>query len=139
MDDEISIYKVVFVGESGTGAKTSLINRILFNSFDPEQVTTLSPQNVSKPIENNLGNKIKLDIWDSPGQEIFRSLVKIFLKDSHCIILGYDITDKRSFDEIREYHYNKIKEISGDFPLIYLVANKIDLNKDKKVFRKRSK
>ena len=58
---------------------------------------------------------------------------KIFLKDSHCIILGYDITDKKSFDEIKEYHYNKVKEILGDFPLIYLVANKIDLNKDKKV------
>ena len=133
MDDEISIYKVVFVGESGTGAKTSLINRIVYNSFDPEQISTLSPQYVSKSFKNNLGNKIKLGIWDTAGQEKYRSLVKIFLKDSHCIILGYDITHKRSFDQIREYHYNKVKEIVGDFPLIYLVANKIDLNKDKMV------
>ena len=57
----------------------------------------------------------------------YRSLQNLFFKGSHCVILGYDITNKNSFDEIKNYHYNNVKNILGDEPLIYLVANKIDL------------
>ena len=61
------------------------------------------------------------------GQEKYRPLGKIFFKDSHCIILGYDIINKYSFNAIKTYFYDNVKNILGENSLIYLVDNKIDL------------
>ena len=118
-------YKIVFLGESGTGAKTCLINQIIYNDFENYSLTSAAAY-YSTFIQVKLGI-IKLNLWDTAGQERFRSINKIFIKDSHYAILGYDITNKSSFKEIENYHYNKVKNILGDEPLIYLVANKIDL------------
>ena len=127
-------YKIVFLGESGTGAKTCLINQIIYNQFENYSSTSAATY-FSTFIQVELGI-IKLDLWDTAGQERFRSINRIFIKDSHCAILGYDITNKSSFKEIENYHYNKVKNILGDEPLIYLVANKIDLIEDIKVSEK---
>ena len=125
--DYDSEFKVIFVGESGIGAKTSLINSIIGQEFDEFRQSTQSPNYASTSIKNNLDHEIKMILWDTIGQEKYRAMTNLFLKDSHCVILGYDITNKNSFDEIKNYHYNNIKEKLGDAPLIYLVANKIDL------------
>ena len=127
-------YKIVFLGESGTGAKTCLINQIIYNEFENYSFTSPAVY-YSTFIQVNLGI-IKLNLWDTAGQERFRSINGIFIKDSHCAILGYDITNKRSFKEIENYHYNKVKKILGDEPLIYLVANKIDLIGEEEVSEK---
>ena len=74
-----------------------------------------------------------LDLWDTPGQLFYRALNKHFIKDSHCAILGYDITREDSFSEIKEYHYNNDKSILKNDALIYLVANKIDMYQDQRV------
>jgi small GTP-binding protein len=127
-------YKIVFLGESGTGAKTCLINQIIYNEF--ENYSFASPAAYySTFIQVKLGI-IKLNLWDTAGQERFRSINGIFIKDSHCAILGYDITNKSSFKEIENYHYNKVKKILGDEPLFYLVANKIDLIGEEEVSEK---
>jgi Ras-related protein Rab-6A len=127
-------YKIVFLGESGTGAKTCLINQIIYNQFENYSSTSVAAY-YSIFIQVKLGI-IKLNLWDTAGQERFRSINGIFIKDSHCAILGYDITNKSSFKEIENYHYNKVKKILGDEPLIYLVANKIDLIGEEEVSEK---
>ena len=53
-------------------------------------------------------------------------MTRLFLKGSHYAVLGFDITSKDSFNEIKEYHYNLVKDMLNDDKLIYLVANKID-------------
>ncbi len=118
-------YKIVFLGESGTGAKTTLNNQIIYKIFE-ENFFGLTASFYSAFIQVELGI-IKLSLWDTTGQEKFRAMNNLFIKHSRCVILGYDITDKRSFKEIENYHYNNVKNILGDEPLIYLVANKIDL------------
>ena len=122
-------YKIVLIGETGTGAKTSLINRLYKNEFHKIIMGTTGAYFVNIFIQIKLGI-IKLQLWDTSGQEKFREINKVFIKGSHCIILGYDITLKNTFDEIQKYHYNRIKYITGDESLIYLVANKIDLIKN---------
>ena len=87
-------------------------------------------------IWTELGN-IKLKLWDTMGQEKGRKIVNLFIKGSHCIILGYDITQKFKFDEIKNYHYNNVKEIIVDDSLIFLIANKINFIEDIKVSEKR--
>ena len=101
-------YKVIFLGESGTGAKTSLIERFVYNRFNPNQLSTTSQRYADIFIQVNLGI-IKLHIWDTVGQEKFRGSNTLFIKNSHCVVLGYDIARKMTFKEI-EFHYKNAKK-----------------------------
>ena len=119
--------KVVLLGESGVG-KTSIIAQFTSGKFDPDCVTSLSAQFISKTIEfENLQKAIKFDIWDTAGQEKYRALAKIFYKDAKVIILVYDITDQRSFDEVKSYWYEMVKSNGDQDAIIAIVANKNDL------------
>ena len=119
--------KVVLLGESGVG-KTSIIAQFTSGKFDPDCVTSLSAQFISKTVEyENLNKTIKFDIWDTAGQEKYRALAKIFYKDAKVIILVYDITDQRSFDEVKSYWYEMVKNNADRDAMIAIVANKSDL------------
>ena len=119
--------KVVLLGESGVG-KTSIIAQFTTGNFDPDVVTSLSAQYVSKTVEyDNLQKAIKFDIWDTAGQEKYRALAKIFYKDAKVIMLVYDITNRRSFDELKSYWYEMVKQNADPDAIIAIVANKNDL------------
>ena len=119
--------KVVLIGESGVG-KTSIINQFTSGKFDPDCVTSLSAQFISKTVEfNNLQKAIKFDIWDTAGQEKYRALAKIFYKDARVICLCYDITDGKSFEEIKSYWYEMVKSNADPEVMYAVVANKSDL------------
>ena len=134
---KIKSYKIVFLGTSGV-AKTSLIQRFLNNKFDENEGSTLGANYTGLYIQTNLGT-IKIDLWDSSGQDKYKELSKMFIRDSQCAILCYDITNKNTFEEIKYFHYENAKQILGDNSLIYLVANKIDLIKDIKLDREAKK
>ena len=118
--------KVVLLGEAGVG-KTCIISQFTENKFDQNVLSSLSAQFVSKTIEYlDFGKAIKFDIWDTVGQERFRSMAKIFYKDAKVIIFVYDITSQKTFDALQKYWYNEIKNNCKD-PVIALVGNKTDL------------
>ena len=125
--------KVVLLGESGVG-KTCIINQFTERKFDQNVLSSLSAQFVSKTIEYlDFGKAIKFDIWDTVGQERFRSMAKIFYKDAKVIVFVYDITSQKSFDSLQNYWYDEIKTNCGVTPVIALVGNKIDLYDEQKV------
>ena len=125
--NEAETVKVVLLGESGVG-KTSIIVQFTAGKFDPDCVTSLSAQFVSKTVEfRNLNKAIKFDIWDTAGQEKYRALAKIFYKDAKGILLVYDITDLKSFNEVKSYWYNMIKQNADPDAIVAIVANKSDL------------
>ena len=131
--NEPEAIKVVLVGESGVG-KTSIISQFTSHKFDPHRETSLSAQFVSKTIEfAELGKSIKFDIWDTVGQEKYRSLAEIFYRDARVIIFVYDITSEYSFKELKNYWYEETKTKSSGKPLLAVVGNKIDLYGDQKV------
>jgi len=119
-------YKVVFFGDSGVGSKTSFINVMVKGKFIPYVNSTNGASYSSKEIYSKNGNSFKLDLWDTAGQEIYRNLTKFFCFDADCIVLGYDITRKESFENIKNFWYPMSKKISG-VNLFYLIGNKIDL------------
>ena len=123
-----TVLKVVLLGESGVG-KTCIINKFISGIFDPEVTTSLSAQFVSKTIEfKDLKQTIKFDIWDTAGQEKYRSLAKIFYKDAKVICLCYDITSLKSFTVLKDYWYEEQVKTNSDSDVIYaVVANKNDL------------
>ena len=131
-DDPIPV-KVVLLGESGVG-KTSIISQFTNNKFNPRCPTSVSAQFISKQIDFPKYNKtLKFDIWDTVGQEKYRSLAKIFYKDARIIIFVYDITTQFSFEAIKDFWYKETNENADNDPILALVANKMDLYKDEQV------
>ena len=119
--------KVVLIGEYGVG-KTSIILQYTTNKFDPDNVSSLVGSFSSKTVEFlNVQKTIKFEIWDTAGQEKYRILSKIFYKDARAIILVYDITNKSSFDEIKEYWNDQINAYKDGNAILAVVANKSDL------------
>ena len=116
--------KVILVGESGTG-KTSLINATMGLKFQEHLETTASNNFSSKKITIN-NKEYVLNLWDTIGQEKFRSLTKIFIKDSKIVLLVYDITVLKTFKEL-DYWYKIIHDILGDEPVVGICGNKQDL------------
>jgi small GTP-binding protein len=107
------VCKVVLLGESGVG-KTCIIDRFINDNFDDNQKTTGISTFTAKTMtfDEFQGKSVKFEIWDTAGQEKYRSLNKIFYKDAGVAILVYDITNSQSFEEIRQYWSNQIKEFA---------------------------
>ena len=124
MDEDSQDIKTILVGMSGTG-KTNIINALINQPFDSDQISTQTSSFVDKYITIDK-KKYHIEIWDTAGQEKYRSLTKIFIKDSKIVIFVYDITTKASFEEI-DYCVNSVKEILGETPFYALVGNKKDL------------
>ena len=118
--------KVVLIGETMTG-KTSLIKRLIENTFEEESASTLVATTVTKTFTYE-GRQLTLDIWDTAGQEKFRSLNKVFYKSAIIIILVYNITERNTFEQIVDYWYNEVKTRCIKNPIIAIVGNKSDLN-----------
>ena len=112
-DEGAQTCKVVLLGESGVG-KTCIIARFINNTFEENLISTTGASYAGKTMtfEEYGGKSIKFEIWDTAGQEKYRSLTKIFYKDAGAAILVYDITRKESFEEIQKYWINQIKEFA---------------------------
>ena len=101
--------KIVLIGESGVG-KTSIINRYISNNFSQVLTATPGASFTTKTVFlKDFNQSIKYEIWDTAGQEKYRSLAKVFYKNAAVCILVYDITRKKSFEELKNYWVNEIK------------------------------
>jgi small GTP-binding protein len=124
--------KVVLLGEAGVG-KTSIIHQFTYHKFDPDCISSISAQFISKTIEYQGYGAIKYDIWDTAGQERYRSMAKIFYKDAKVIIFVYDITSESTFDGMKDYWYEQTKINCERDAILAVVANKNDLYGDQVV------
>ena len=131
--------KVVLIGESGVG-KTSIISRFIHDTFNQNEVTSLGASYISKTVSfPEYGKSIKFDIWDTAGQEKYRSLAKVFYKDAMIIILVYDITNRDSFEALESFWYKEIKDNILSKPIYAISANKSDLYEKEKVAEEEAK
>ena len=114
-DEEIKKIKVILVGESGVG-KTCLIYRYVYGEFNDDTLCTISASSSEKTItlDDENKTKIKFEIWDTCGQEKYRNIVNIFFKDAKVAILVYDSTSRSSFNDLKNFWYNKVKENSSE-------------------------
>ncbi len=129
-EDRSSIIKVILVGDTGTG-KTNLITVSAGFEFNSNSLTTTSCSYVQKIIVKN-NKEYKINLWDTIGQEKYRSLTKIFLKDSKIVIFVYDITNRLSYNSL-QFWKKIIDEVLGPTPVFGVVGNKKDLYLDEKV------
>ena len=114
MSEKQKICKAILIGESGVG-KTCIIIRFVSKEYRSNTLSTTGASYASNILEFKEYNKtLNLQLWDTAGQENYRGLTKIFYKDAKIIVLVYDITNKKSFEEIKNYWYNQIKENSSE-------------------------
>ena len=122
----IESFKVVLVGESGVG-KTSIISQFVDQTFQDDQQSTTGGSFSTKSILCEGGKTLKFEIWDTAGQEKYRSLTKMFYKDANAAIMVYDVTRKDSFEELKTYWSGQIKESSPANIILVVAGNKSDL------------
>ena len=124
------LLKYIIIGNSGVG-KSNILLRYINDSFDKEFKTTIGVEFGSKNIKIN--NKIyRTQIWDTAGQETFRSITRAYYKNSVCACLVYDITDKNSLNDIQNW-VDECKKQASKTLLFVLVGNKSDLEVNRKV------
>ena len=117
--------KVTLLGNAGVG-KTCIISRFLINDFKESTNSTRGADYSQKSITIN-NQTINLDIWDTAGQENYRSLGRHFYKDSLIVLLVYDITNRESFDDLKTLWYNDLKRYGEQYSVLAIVGSKCDL------------
>jgi len=123
--DDYTICKVVLLGESGVG-KTSIISRYVSNKYSEVVMSTTGASFATKKLEIDPEHKIKFQIWDTAGQERYRSLAKIFYQNASVAVLVYDITRRESFDKIKNFWIEEIKDNAPTDIILALAGNKTD-------------
>jgi len=122
--------KLLMIGDSGVG-KTCLLLRYANDSFSPTFITTIGIDFKIKNIDID-GTKIKLQIWDTAGQERFRTITTSYFRGAQGILLVYDVTDRRSFESIRNW-ISQIQQHADVHVNKILVGNKCDMLDEKVV------
>ena len=122
------VLKLLLLGDSSVG-KTSILNKYISNKFDESSISTVGVDYMDKIIDYNKF-KIKLQIWDTSGEEKFRTITKNFYRNADGLLVVFDLTKKESYDHIRSW-INEAKENNDKLKTI-LIGNKLDL-KDERI------
>ena len=118
-------FKMIVLGESRVG-KTSLIKRYTKDQFGGVYLTTVGIDFQNKTIEIE-DKKVKLQVWDTAGQERFRNVAKNYFQSSNGFLLVFDITDKESFQKLKDFWIEQLKMNAPEKAKSVLVGNKSDL------------
>ena len=119
--------KCVLLGETAVG-KTCLINKFVNDTFQSDFVSTMVGCYSSKDVYyDKAKKKIKYEIWETAGQEKYRSINKIFYQDTSIAILVLDITRKDTFEALKNYWYGELRDNAPKEVIIAIAANKCDL------------
>ena len=118
------LLKYVVIGDSGVG-KSNILLRYINNTFSEEFKTTVGVEFGAKNIEIN-NNIYRIQIWDTAGQENFRSIARAYYKNSVCACIVYDITNRASFQSVQSW-IDDCKKQTAKSVLLILIGNKNDL------------
>jgi small GTP-binding protein len=129
-ENKINPIKIIIIGSVNVG-KTTLLTRYATGKFQNISKSTSNASFITK-IKNVNNKKYEIKLWDTAGQEKYRSLTKIFIKDAKIALLVYAIDDKNSFNDL-EMWLNIVKEINTDKIILGIAANKADLYKKAEV------
>ena len=122
--------KLIVVGNQSTG-KSCILNRFVNETFDERYQATIGLDFQSKNITIH-DQDVRLIIYDTAGQEKFRSLIPMYIREAQIILLIYDISDRESFDSMPRW-IQEVKDIINKEVVYALIGNKIDLEKERKV------
>ena len=123
--------KICLLGDVSVG-KTSIASRFCKNSFNENYINTIGGAYQQQNIVLNNGAKIKLHIWDTSGQDRFRSMTNLYYRDAQVAILTYDVTNETSLESLN-YWLNELNDkVEIDNMLLCLAGNKTDVDQSEK-------
>ena len=119
------LFKFIIIGDSSVG-KSCLLNQFVSKEFSPTNDATIGVELGTKLV--TIGEtKIKLQIWDTAGQEQFKSITRQYYKGAITAFLVYDITSRESFDGLRKWVADA-REFASEEMLLSVIGNKCDLD-----------
>ena len=125
------LFKILIVGDINTG-KTAILDQFANGHFDGSYISTIGIDFNVKiiPVENN--GKVKLQVWDTCGQERFRALTRSYYRNASAVVIVYDITNRNTFEKAKIW-IKEIEDYVDSNVLRVLVGNKSDLYPDRKI------
>ena len=112
------------LGESGVG-KTCILERYTSQTFQATKTTSHACFKIHRLTLPDKTTKVIQTIWDTAGQELYRSLSSFYYRDADCVVLVYDITVQKSFEEL-EYWVDQVKQNGRPDIILAIVGNKVD-------------
>lgn len=126
MNDYDYSLKYIVVGDSGVG-KSNIVQRFIDNKFNGFFYSTIGVEfHVKTQKYNNLRYKIQL--WDTAGQETFRTITKLYYRNTCVVFLVFSYDNKESFAHLEEWLEDIYQNVSNKNVLVYIIGNKIDVN-----------
>ena len=119
------VYKVLLLGDSTVG-KTCFLLRYCDKTFQDAHLSTIGLDYRVKTMTLKNKKNIKLQIWDTAGQDRFRAITKNYYKGANGIILIYDVTNLQTYENVKNW-ITQIREETNPNVVIYLAGNKIDI------------
>ena len=130
------LFKILLLGDSGVG-KSSIILRYIENNFSQNLMNSIGVDFKLKNIEVK-GKKVKLQVWDTAGQERFRTITTSYYKGAQAIIVVFDITDRDSFEHVKNWMAD-VDKFAKEGVLRILAGNKCDLEHMRKISKDEGK
>ncbi|MCQ2817349.1 MAG: Rab6 family protein [archaeon] len=131
--DEVQKYKLIFLGDQGVG-KSSILNRFVQDRFEQDYQATIGLDFHSKNATIN-GANVRLLLYDTAGQEKFKSLIPMYIRDANIIIMVYDVTNTQSLQNTNHW-VTETKDLKREDAIFVLVGNKVDLVEQRQVTEK---
>jgi small GTP-binding protein len=120
----VASFKFIIIGSSGVG-KTALLKRLTEDTFSVDSQSTIGVEFDSTLVDID-GQTVKLQIWDTAGQERFRSIAKAYFRNAVGVLLVFDITERKTFDDVNMW-LNDVHSLCDPTAFVLLVGNKGDL------------
>lgn len=118
-------FKFIVIGSSGVG-KTAILKRLVDDVFTGESQSTIGVEFIATTIDVD-GQPVKLQIWDTAGQERFRSIAKAYFRSAVGVLLVFDLTDRKSFEDLNQW-LNDVHSLCDPNAVVTLIGNKSDLH-----------
>ena len=135
-DENGTTFKFIIIGSSGVG-KTAILTRLVDHTFTGESQSTIGVEFIATDIDVD-GKQVKLQIWDTAGQERFRAIAKAYFRSAIGVILVFDLTDRKSFDDLSQW-LSDVHAHCDPNAVVMLIGNKSDLESSRKISESEAK
>ena len=134
MDLNLINLKIILLGDVAVG-KTSIVGRYIDNSYHEKCLSTIQAEKRTKILKQDENTSFRLYIWDTAGQEKFKSVTRQYYRNCNGAIIVFDLTNKKTFDELNKW-INELKTHGREDTVIIILGNKSDLSDERAISEK---